>query len=146
MQSTNEAVLNAWLKLSTSVCNERIVPDMPYNESLICNLLYRAQKEQPERVLTATDLCNETHILKSLMNRTLNHMEEKGLIKRVRSEKDRRQVYVHLNPEKVGIYEEQHKKILDFVDSLMERIGWERADEIIRLFTLISETAEEVLI
>lgn len=145
MQKTNEDVLNVWLKLSTAICNERMVSDMPYNEALLYNLLYRAQKETPERKLTATDLCNETHMLKSLMNRTLNHMEEKQLIKRVRSEEDRRQVYVVLNPEEVGVYEKQHAKILDFIDRLMEKIGWDHAEEIVNLLSLISETAEEVL-
>jgi len=141
MKSTSEKVLHAWLKLSTTICNQRIVPDMPYNESLICGILYRNR----EKRFTATDLCNETRMLKSLMNRTLNSMEEKGLIHRTRSERDRRQVYVTLNPEKVGIYEQQHEKILDFVDALLDKIGRERADEIIQLFTLISTTAEEVM-
>lgn len=145
MQSICEEVLNAWLKLSTSICNERIVPDMPYNETLICRILYRNQEEHPEKQITATDLCNETHMLKSLMNRTLNCMEEKGLIFRHRSEKDRRQVLVSLNMEMVHIYERQHQKILDFVDTLLDKLGREKADEIIRIFTLISNTAEEVL-
>ena len=145
MISTSEEVLDAWLKLSTAICNERIVPDMPYNETLICRILYRNQQTSPEKRLTATDLCNETHMLKSLMNRTLNSMEEKGLIQRIRSQKDRRQVYVTMNMEQAGIYEQQHKKILDFVDTLLDKLGREKADQIIQLFTLISTTADEVL-
>ena len=144
MQNISEEVLNAWLKLSTTISNDRIVPDMPYNETLICRILYLNRQKNSEKPLTATDLCNETHMLKSLMNRTLNVMEEKGLIFRQRSEEDRRQVFVTLNQEMIHIYERQHQKILDFVDVLLDKLGREKADEIVRLFTLISSTAEEV--
>ena len=145
MENKSESVLNAWLKLSTAICNERIVSEMSFNETLICSILYRNQKENPENRLTATDLCHETHMLKSLMNRTLQSMEKQGLIWRERSELDRRQIYVGLNMEQIGVYEQQHKKILAFVDTLLEKIGKEHAEEIIRLFTLISKTANEVL-
>jgi len=145
MENKTESVLHAWLKLSTAICNERIVSDMSFNETLICSILYRNQQQNPEKRLTATDLCHETHMLKSLMNRTLHSMEKQGLIWRERSRQDRRQIYVGLNMEQMGVYEQQHKKILAFVDTLLEKIGREQADEIVRLFTLISKTAEEVL-
>ena len=145
MKNINEEVLNAWLKLSTTICNERIVSDMPYNESLICNILQRNQKEHPEKKITATELCERTQIQKSQMNRTLNSMEEKGLIFRKRSEKDKRQVYVAMNMENAGVYERQHEKILDFVDGILEKVGKDKAEEIVQLFTLITNKAKEVM-
>lgn len=145
MQNINEQILNAWLKLSTTICNERIVSDLPFNESYICGILHHNATEHPEKKMTATELCEETNMQKSLMNRTLNSMEEKGLISRKRSEKDKRQVFVSLNIENAGIYERQHKKILDFVDTVLEKVGKEKAEEIIQLFTLISNKAKEVL-
>ena len=64
---------------------------------------------------------------------------------RKRSEKDRRQVFVTMNLEKAEIYERQHDKILKFVDTLLEKIGKEKAEEIVQLFTLISNKAKEVM-
>lgn len=145
MQNINEKVLEAWLKLSTAICNERIVSELPYNESLVCGILHVNAIEHPEEKITATDLCEKTNMQKSLMNRTLNSLEEKGLIFRKRSEKDKRQVYVSMNMENAGIYERQHKKILEFVDTVLEKVGKEKAEEIIQLFTLISDKAKEVL-
>ena len=145
MQNINEKVLDAWLRLSTTICNERIVSDMPYNETLICNTLYQSAKRYPEKKLTATELCTKLKMLKSQMNRTLNHMEEKGLIFRERSALDKRQVYVGLNMENIGTYKRQHEKILNFVGSLLEKMGKEKAEDIIKLFTLISDTADEVM-
>ena len=145
MLNINEKVLNAWLKLSTSICNERIVSELPYNESLICGILHENATEHPEERMTATDLCEKTNIQKSQMNRILNALEEKGLIFRKRSEKDKRQVFVSFNMENAEVYERQHKNILRVVDDIIEKVGKEKADEIIQLFTLISNKAKEVI-
>ena len=145
MQNINEKVLSAWLKLSTAICNERIVSELPYNESLVCGILHENAVEHPEEKITATDLCEKTNMKKSLMNRTLNSLEEKGLIFRKRSEKDKRQVFVSMNMENAEVYERQHKNILRVVDEIVEKVGKEKADEIISLFTLISNKAKEVI-
>ena len=145
MQNINEKVLNAWLKLSTAICNERIVSELPYNESLVCGILHENAVEHPEEKITATDLCEKTNMQKSLMNRTLNSLEEKGLIFRKRSEKDKRQVFVSMNMENAEVYERQHKNILRVVDEIVEKVGKEKADEIVSLFTLISNKAKEVI-
>ena len=65
MQNMNEKVLNAWLRLSTTICNERIVSEMPYNESLICGILHHNALAHPEKKITATELCEKTNIQKS---------------------------------------------------------------------------------
>lgn len=145
MENLNEKVLDAWLRLSTTINNEKIVSDMPYNETMICGILYRYAQQCPGKQLTATELCGKLKMLKSQMNRTLNSMEEKGLIFRQRSAVDKRQVYVGLNTEKIDIYERQHEKILQFVECLLEKMGKEKAGEIIDIFTMISDTAEEVM-
>ena len=145
MQNINEKVLSAWLKLSTAICNERIVSELPYNESLVCGILHENAVEHPEEKITATDLCEKTNMQKSLMNRTLNSLEEKGLIFRKRSEKDKRQVFVSMNMDNAEVYERQHKNILRVVDEIVEKVGKEKADEIISLFTLISNKAKEVI-
>lgn len=141
----NEQLLDAWLRLSISINNARLVSELPYNEALICNILYRNQLQNPEKKLTATDLCSETRMQKSQMNRTLNSMEEKNLIIRKRSGKDKRQVFVLLNMNQTEIYEKQHKKVLKIVDTLIEKIGTEKAEQTLELFTMIAEIAEEVI-
>lgn len=145
MISLNENLLNAWLKLSTSVINSRVVSQLPYNESLICNVLYRHQLSKKEHSLTATDLCNETKMAKSLMNRTLNQLETQGLITRTRSITDKRQVLVTFNMEKADVYLEQHKAILKLIDAIIEKIGIEKTHEAISLFNQVSSVANNIL-
>ncbi len=142
-EDLDERMLNAWLRLTTVVSNERMVKAMPYNEALICNILDQEPKDAP---LTATDLCEKTKMLKSQMNRTLNSMEQKGLIVRERAEDDRRKVYITLRPDHRSVFEEEHQKNLRLVDSLLERFGRKRGEELASDLNDIAEIAEEVLL
>lgn len=144
-QLQQEAILQAWLRLSCVISNERLVTDLPYNESLVYHILYGHEKTDKEVYLTATDLCRETKMAKSLMNRTLNQMEEKELIVRERSKEDKRQVFVKLNLKNVEIYEAQHEKMLQIVRKIAEQIGEEKAGQALEIFVEVAKAAEEVL-
>ncbi len=144
MIPTNERLLDAWLRLSTTIINPRVVYALSYNESLVCNVLYR-HRNTPDKPLTATDLCNETKMLKSQMNRILNRLEEKQMIIRRRSTEDRRMVYISLNPDNLSAYEEQHARIVTLLDNIIERLGPEKTAEVIDNFDEISDIADELL-
>lgn len=144
MLQTNEALLGAWLRLSTSINNNRLVPDLPYNESLICNVLHRNELTHSGRLLTATELCAETKILKSQMNRILEQMEEKHLIFRERSPEDKRKIYIRLNSDSNSSYYQQHDKILAIMDSVIEKLGPEKSEYAVKLFHDISDVANEL--
>ena len=128
MKKLNEELLGAWLRLSTSIVNPRIVSELSYNETLVCNVLYRNQMEAAAAPLTATDLCNATKMLKSQMNRTLNLLEAKGLICKSRSEVDKRQVFITLDIVHADTYIRQHERILKLLDDIIARLGEEKAE------------------
>lgn len=144
MLQTNEALLGAWLRVSTSINNNRLVTDLPYNESLICNVLYRNELAHPEKQLTATELCAETKILKSQMNRILEQMEEKQLIFRERSPQDKRKIYIRLNHNPASAYFIQHKKILAIMDSVITGLGKDKAEMTVQLLNEISDVADRL--
>ena len=141
----NEALLGAWLKISTAINNSRLVSEMSYNESLICNILYRTATEDASRNLTATDLCAETKILKSQMNRILTQLEEKNLITRERSPKDKRKIFIRLTTEQSNAYLKQHEQILKLLDAIIKRLGEEQATEVIRALNGVSDIANDLL-
>lgn len=145
MENLNESLLDAWLRISTSVINSRVISELSYNESLVCNALYKAKMAQPEQQLTATDLCNSTKMLKSQMNRTLNQLEKKSIILRERSADDKRKVYISMNIDEISEYEKQHKEILYLIDNIIEKLGANKVEEVITLFYQISDIADEVL-
>lgn len=139
MSKLNEDILESWIQLTTAINNDRMVSAMPLNETLICRFLL-ANKDQE---VTATDLCRFTKMQKSQMNRTLSSMEEKHVISRVRSLEDKRQVFVMLNEEHMDVYHHQHERILRIVDTLIERVGKEKATQALEIFNLIAHIARE---
>jgi len=141
----NEVLLGAWLKLSIAINNSRLVSEMSYNESLICNILYRNTIDNPEIKITATDLCTQTKILKSQMNRILNQLEDKNLITKERSPEDKRKIFIHLTSEQSNAYLKQHEQILKLLDNVIDRLGEEQTKEIIRALNGISDVATEII-
>lgn len=146
MKPINEALLGAWLRLSTRVVNHRMVSELSYNEALICNILFREKMTNPQHRITATDLCNETKMLKSQMNRTLGQLEARGLIRRERSTEDKRRIFVFMNPEQLDTYHALHQKILKLVDSIVAEIGEAKAKVITDLMEEISGVADQLLL
>ena len=145
MHELDENLLHAWLRLSTSIVNSRIVSVLSYNEALVCNALYRNYLETPNAPLTATDLCGITKMLKSQMNRTLNLLEERDLIIKQRSDKDKRQIFVTINTENVEVYIRQHEQILKFLDSIIKQIGPQKASYVTDALIEISDIADNLL-
>ena len=122
-----------------AVDSERIPTQLPYNEAVVCNLLYT----NPDKELTATDLCSMTKIIKSQMNRILTNLEEKHLIERVRSKDDKRNVIVRLVDQEDSVYIRQHEHTLKYVEKIIARLGEDKIEEIIELFTSVANCAND---
>ena len=86
-------------------------------------------EENPGERLTATDLCDKMRLFKSQMNKVLNSMEEKGYIKRIRSNQDKRFVYIELSQKGLEEYNKEHEDIMLMIDSLVDKIGSERTEK-----------------
>jgi len=145
LNQLHETLLSSWVRLSTAVVNNRVVTNMSYNESLVCRVLYENSIAEKHLEITATDLCEATHILKSQMNRILTSLESKNIITRIRSLKDKRQINIALNMDQAGLFKTQHEHIIKLIDTIIERIGIDTAKDAIRIFDTISDTAEELL-
>lgn len=137
MEDINERLVAAWLKITSVLMDHRMVKSMSFNEAFVCNLLNRRMSEANNAPVTATWLCEETGMLKSQMNKTLNMLEEKKLIVRERSKQDRRKVYIYLQEKNIGIYRKEHEEVLNFVKCLQEQAGADKVEELIeRMYEL----------
>lgn len=134
----NEKILSSWLKMILAVDSERVASKLSYNESVICNVLYTNKDEE----MTATELCSITNMQKSLMNRTLNSLELKELVKRVRSTKDKREIVIQLVDSPNRLFMKQHKKTLEYVEKIVSQLG-EKTDEVVNIFEMIAKIAQE---
>ncbi|MBO5371452.1 MAG: MarR family transcriptional regulator [Lachnospiraceae bacterium] len=144
MRNFNEELLSAWLSLSSTIRNDRLVAAMSFNEIQICNQLYRAQMEGKD-LLTATDLCQKTGLLKSQMNKVLKGLEKKEVIIRERSTKDKRKIFICLKEDNISIYQNEHARVMDFVNALADQMGEADVKETIRLLNKIADTAKAIL-
>lgn len=145
MENLNEKLLAVWLKMSSVVNNERIVSTIPYNEAHVCNLLYRQRLESPETYLTATELCAQTRILKSQMNKVLGSLEKRGMIERFPAPDDRRKAYIRLREENLDQFEAVHARSIYLVDRAIERLGADEAERAAVLLDRVADYVDETL-
>ena len=120
-----EQLLGAWLSLTSTLWNTRLVSSMTYNECHILGILLRHKHDAVPQ--TATDLIARTHLLKSQMNKILTTLESKCFITRERASGDRRMVHIRLAPAGEAAYIQEHAHIDTFLKSLIDRIGESKA-------------------
>ena len=118
-------LLAAWLNLSSTLWNTRIVTSMTYNEAHVLGILLRHSEDSEP--MTATDLIRRTRLLKSQMNKILTTLEKQNYISRIRAEADKRLIHIRLTEEGTAAYLEQHKGVEAILNALIERLGVERA-------------------
>ena len=127
-----EALLHAWMQMSVFVRGNRLLTEFSFNEIMICGLLYRRQ-ESGTTPLTATELGEQTNLLKSQINHILTQMEQRGWIERIRSTSDKRVIYVHLSELGRESYLKEHAKVLEILNIVHRELGSEKAQELTAL-------------
>lgn len=138
-----DKLLDAWLNLSSTLWNTRLVSSLTYNETHIMGLLLRCSTES--NPLTATDLIRRTRLLKSQMNKILTALEGRGYITRIRAKEDKRLIHIRLTPAGRAAYLEEHKGIEALLRQLIEKIGAERAIAIARELSDVTDALDDII-
>lgn len=94
--------------------------------------------------MKTSELTERLRITKPATSKILNDMEEKGYINRISNKVDRRVVYVKLTEEGEKFLEEQNNKFENFTYKVVEKMGEEDTDELIRLFGKLYNVIEEI--
>ncbi|MBE6788438.1 MAG: MarR family transcriptional regulator [Ruminococcaceae bacterium] len=144
-QSTTEArLLMAWVKLSGILKNNRITKGLMYNEATVMLILYNRYLEDGEGLTSVKEIVTETGMLKSLANRTISALEEKGLLARCQGIEDKRTVYVKCIKEKLDVFLEVHNSSLDVAKNVIEIIGREDAGRFIKIVEKLENSGYKV--
>lgn len=138
-----DRLLDAWLNLTSTLWNTRLVSSMTFNEAHVLGLLLR-HRDDPAP-MTATALIARTHLLKSQMNRVLTTLEGKGYIARVRAQSDRRLVLIRLTPEGEAAYRCEHADIEALLQSLVGRIGEAQALSLAAQINGLTDALSDIL-
>jgi len=136
-----EALLDTWLRMTAVISNRRLVKSMSFNEAVICRLLKEAKENNI--YLTATDLCNQTKMLKSLMNSTINSLEKKKMIQRIRSTKDKRQFYLELNEDNIDVYQKEHRRIIELLKETTKELEVNELQSVMKVLSKITDGMEK---
>lgn len=123
--TTGDRLLSAWLSLTSTLWNKRLVSDLTYNEAHVMGILLR--KKSSGAPCTATMLIQYTRLLKSQMNKLLTTLENKGYITRTRSSEDKRVIFIALTESGEAAYLAEHAHVEAIVNQLIAQIGEDKA-------------------
>ena len=123
--TAGDRLLSAWLSLTSTLWNKRLVSDLTYNEAHVMGILLR--KKSSGAPCTATMLIQYTRLLKSQMNKLLTTLESKGYITRTRSGEDKRVIFIVLTESGEAAYLAEHARVEAIVSQLIAQIGEEKA-------------------
>jgi len=136
-----EELLTAWLKLSATVRNERIVKYLTFREVFILNILTHTDIGS---FITATDIIEITGMLKSQVNKVLTDLEEEGFITREKDKTDKRKIHIMITEKGEEIYKKEHDGILNILDKVCEKLGESRIDSFVSEIYSIVDAIEAI--
>lgn len=114
--------------------------DLTPSEMMVFHHVKCRQKGEGVRV---SELGRHLGISRPGISHLLTSLEDKGLIERVTSHKDRRAVYVHLSECGLERYESINAQMMGCVDRVMLRMGHEKAVQLTILLNELADIMEE---
>ena len=128
-----ENLIKSWVKLSAIVKNSRITKGLVYNEAIVMLHVYERYREDGEGIISIKEITKETKMLKSLVNRTVNSLEQKGFLERCEKQGDKRMVYVKCITERLETFLIIHKGSIDIATEIINIVGEEDTNAFIRI-------------
>ncbi len=116
-------LIMSWVKLSGIIKNNRITTGLKYNEAIVMLILYSRYLKDDVGLTSVQDIIKETGMLKSLVNRTLGNLEQKGLIEYSVGESDRRTRFVKCVKERLDVFLAVHSSSLAVSQNIIDIIG-----------------------
>lgn len=135
----DEELLEAWVRLTAILKNTRIPQGMQYNEATVMLIAYKRYEKDGEGLVSFQELINETKMLKSLVNRTVDSLKKKGFLEKCAGETDKRTVFVRPLKENLQAFLSVHKHSLELAGEVISVIGEEDAQAFIRIAQKISQ-------
>lgn len=130
--SLEEQVITAWVRLTGVLKNTRITKGMVYNEAIVMLIAYNRYREDGVGMVSFKEIVSETRMLKSLVNRTIDALVDRGLLARCEG-KDKRTTFVRILPENIEGYLQVHDQSLTLATKMIELIGEEDAEAFVRI-------------
>ena len=119
-------------------------PGMLMTMKIIFNDYLNHKDDKDYYGIKTSDSTQKLCITKPATSKILNIMEDKGYISRSSNKSDRRVVYVKLTEEGENFLREENIKFENFTYKIVEKMGEEDTDNLIRLFNKLCNVIEEL--
>lgn len=111
----------------------RILSELSFNEIIVLNYIINAENSG-EKFVTTTELSKRMNLLKSQINAILIKLEKKELITKVQNSIDKRVIEIKTTEMGRQVYETEHKRSLHIADNIIELLGEDVAETVIKSF------------
>ncbi|MBQ8406414.1 MAG: MarR family transcriptional regulator [Clostridia bacterium] len=94
--------------------------------------------------MISTQIAKKIGLTRSAVSQMVNRLEERGIVKRVPDDVDRKIAYIELSEYAQEKYENERNTYAQFVSSLIQEFGKEKLDKLLELFDNFVETAATI--
>lgn len=133
-----ERLLSAWIGIHGILKSSRVTERMTYNEAVVMKLVYDQYKRDGVGGTAVSRIVEESHMLKSLVNRTINSLCAQGYLCRERDPEDARRLTVYPNMDRLPDFLAVHSQSLELAQTIINLIGPEDADRFVRMYEKLS--------
>lgn len=128
-----EELVSAWIGLNGLLKDSRVTREMTYNEAVVMKLVYDQYRADGVGRTAVKTIVQRTNMLKSLVNRTVNALCQKGYLVKERGEEDARSLFVRPVEERLGDFLRVHETSLDLARQIIRVIGQRDAEAFVRI-------------
>ena len=149
VNETCEELINAWLTVSKDIRKDKPLSNISFNEYKVLGLLYnnaygKKSAKDPVTKLTATDILEETGMLKSQVNRVLTGLAGRQYISIKASKDDKRKKELSITKRGTTAYEKEHKKVLELTGILYKNLGNKRITDLTKTLQDASQVLKTI--
>ena len=133
-----ERLLGAWIGARGMLKDSRITRSLTYNEAVVMKLVYDQYRRDGVGRTPVSLIVRRTNMLKSLVNRTVNALAERGYLCKERGEEDGRSIFVRPVEERLEDFLAVHRQSLALVRRIVELVGEADAEAFVRMYEKLS--------
>ena len=143
-ESKNIVIMRAFHRIGR--VNVSALMEVTPGEFFVLRIIEKYSREHPkEEGIYVSQIARMAKMASSQVSRMLRNLEHHNLIGRSVDVRDRRNTYVFLTEEGKNISERTHRKMEQYVNRVIDEMGEEQVDELIRLCNEMADVMEREL-
>ncbi len=143
-ETLEERMLNAWIGARGMLKDSKITRNLTYNEAVVMKLVYDQYRRDGVGRTAVSAIVRQTNMLKSLVNRTVNALCDRGCLRRERGEEDGRSLFVCPVEDRLEEFLAVHRQSLALARRIVDVVGAEDAEAFVRMVEKLERAGVKV--